>query len=82
MKSFAILREIVGKQQMTLQMPKQDYGATVADLRKRILELYPEMSAQKIPIGIAVNAKMVNDEFVLNDFDEVALLPPISGGSE
>ena len=81
-KSFAILREIIGKEQITLQLPRKDEGTTVADLRIRILEIYPEISAQKIPVGIAVNAKMVHDKSIINDFDEIALLPPISGGGD
>jgi sulfur-carrier protein len=79
-KSFAILREIIGKEQITLQLPRKDEGTSVADLRIRILELYPEISAHRIPFGIAVNAKMVNDKSVITDFDEIALLPPVSGG--
>ena len=79
-KSFAILREIIGEEQMTLQLPRKEEGTTVADLRIRILETYPEISAQKIPMGIAVNAKIVHDKSIINDFDEIALLPPISGG--
>ena len=79
-RPFAILREIVGKGQTTLQLPRKKEGTTVADLRRRILELYPEIPAQKIPFGIAVNAKIVDDESIINDFDEIALLPPISGG--
>ncbi len=79
-KSFAILREIIGKEQITLQLPKKDEGTTVADLRIRILELYPTISAQRIKMAIAINAKMTNDKSIINDFDEIALLPPISGG--
>ena len=79
-KSFAVLREIIGTEQITLQLPRKEEGITVADLRIKVLELYPEISAQKIPVGIAVNAKMVHDKSIINDFDEVALLPPISGG--
>jgi len=79
-RTFAILREIVGKGQMTLELPRQNEGTTVADLRRRILELYPEIPARKIPFGIAVNAKIVDDKSIINDFDEIALLPPISGG--
>ena len=79
-KSFAILKDIIGTQQITLQLPRRDEGTTVADLRIRILELYPEISTQRISMAIAVNAKMANDKSIINDFDEVALLPPISGG--
>lgn len=79
-KPFAILREIIGKEQMTLQLSKKDEGTTVADLRIRLLELYPAISAQRIVMTIAVNAKIANDKSIINDLDEVALLPPISGG--
>ncbi len=79
-KSFAILKDIIGTQQITLRLPRKQEGTTVADLRIRILELYPEISTQRIAMGIAVNAKMANDKSVINDFDEIALLPPISGG--
>ena len=66
---------------MTLQLPRKNEGTTtVAELKKRILELYPEISAQRIAMGIAINAAMANDKSVINDFDEIALLPPISGG--
>lgn len=80
-KLFAILKDIIGTQQITLQIPRKQGGIiTVAELRKKILELYPEISAQRIAMGIAVNAAMANDKSVINDFDEIALLPPISGG--
>ena len=67
-------------------MPRKDGGKTataaitVADLRRRILELYPAISAQRIIMAVAINTKMANDESVISDFDEIALLPPISGG--
>lgn len=79
-KSFSILREIIGKEQITLQLPRKEEGTTVADLRIRILELYPAISGQRIVMAIAVNAKIANDKSIINDFDEIALLPPISGG--
>jgi molybdopterin synthase sulfur carrier subunit len=79
-KSFSILREIIGKEQITLLLPRKGEAVTVADLRVRILELYPAISAQRIVMAIAVNAKIANDKSIINDFDEIALLPPISGG--
>lgn len=66
---------------MTLQLPRKNEGTTtVAELRIRILELYPEISAQRIPMAVAVNSKMANDKSIIKDFDEIALLPPVSGG--
>ena len=58
---------------MTLQLPRKDEGTTVADLRIRILELYPVISEQRIAMGIAVNAKIANEKSVINDLDEIAL---------
>jgi molybdopterin synthase sulfur carrier subunit len=81
-KSFAILKDIIGTQQITFQITQKQGGKiTVSDLKKRILDLYPEISAQKITFAIAVNAAIANDKSVINDFDEIALLPPISGGN-
>jgi sulfur-carrier protein len=82
-KSFSILREIIGREQIIVQLPITDERrtrTTVGDLRRRIYELYPAISAQRIVMTFAVNAKLANDKSVLNDFDEIALLPPISGG--
>ena len=84
-KSYAIIREIIGKEQIILHLPRKDgrktaTAITVADLRRRILELYPAISAQRIIMAVAINAKMANDKSVISDFDEIALLPPISGG--
>ena len=79
-KLFAILREIVGKEQITLQLPSEDGETSVANLRKKILELHPEISAKRIPFAIAVNANVVHERQVIDEFDEIALLPPISGG--
>jgi molybdopterin converting factor small subunit len=53
---------------------------TVRDLRKAILELYPSLHSSKIYFAIAVNHKVATDTTALNHLDEVALLPPISGG--
>ena len=83
-KSFSILREIIGREQIIVQLPITDgerrTRTTVGDLRRRIYELYPAIFAQRIAMTFAVNAKLANDKSVLNDFDEIALLPPISGG--
>ena len=68
---------------LELQLPRttdDQGGTTVADLRKRIIKLYPEILVRRIPMGIAVNGKMANEKSLIYDLDEIALLPPVSGG--
>lgn len=51
-----------------------DVNALKSWLSKR----FPDLNDLKI--GIAVNKKIVHDNILLNNEDEVALLPPFSGG--
>jgi hypothetical protein len=59
---------------------------TVADLRERVLQIYPELA--QIPFAFAVNYKAVSEPdpnspyasaVVITPHDEIALLPPING---
>ena len=77
-KLFGSSREIMGKDMIRLKLT--DQMTTVRDLRKAILELYPSLHSSKIHFAIAVNHKVAADTTALNHLDEVALLPPISGG--
>jgi molybdopterin converting factor subunit 1 len=77
-KLFASSREIIGKDKITLKLT--DQITTVRDLRKEILELYPPLLSTKIQFVVAVNHKVADDTTALNHLDEVAVLPPISGG--
>jgi molybdopterin converting factor subunit 1 len=77
-KLFGSPREIIGKDIIRLKLT--DQMTTVRDLRKAILELYPSLHSSKIYFAIAVNHKVATDTTALNHLDEVALLPPISGG--
>jgi molybdopterin synthase sulfur carrier subunit len=52
---------------------------TVRDLKRMILELYPVLIT-KIQLVIAVNHKIADDATTVNQLDEVAILPPVSGG--
>ncbi|MGB1243363.1 MAG: MoaD/ThiS family protein [Chitinophagales bacterium] len=48
-------------------------------LRKQLLEQYPKLAAYSH--HIAVNQEIVHEDcFVLQDGDEIALLPPYAGG--
>jgi sulfur-carrier protein len=52
---------------------------TVADLRKIILELYPVLSTC-VPYVVAVNHEIADEFTPIDEEDEIAILPPVSGG--
>ncbi len=75
-KLFASIREILGRDKITLNLSDKMY---VRDLRKMILELSPPV-LKKIQFVIAINYKIADDAAIINHMDEVAILPPVSGG--
>ena len=56
-----------------------EQGTTVADLWLRLGQEFPPLAAIS-PAAAAVNVKYVPLEAELRDGDEVAFLPPVSGG--
>jgi len=57
-------------------------GATVADLWAVLCRERPDLETLSRSITFAVNREYVEREHVLADGDEVALIPPVSGGSQ
>ena len=76
---FAILREKAGTSELTLELPER---STVADLLVALENSYPDLSASAPHTMIAVNTEYVENTHPLHDGDEVALIPPVSGGYE
>lgn len=78
-KFFAYSRELVGKD--TIKLKLKDKITTVRDLRKIIMEMYPSLSSMSKGFFVAVNHKLADDDTIISQLDEVAVLPPVSGGS-
>ena len=72
---FAMLRERAGAPSLTLELPD---GARVSDALASDL-LAP--LAEGVPLVMAVNREYADAERVLDPGDELALIPPVSGGS-
>jgi molybdopterin converting factor subunit 1 len=73
---FAAYREVVGTTRLTHDLPT---GSTVADLLARLHAQYPGL---RLESGmVAVNQEYVKTGVSLRDGDEVALIPPVSGGA-
>lgn len=74
--SFGVLKEWLGPAAITVELRQ---SATVADLLQHLA------SAPSAPplggIAVGVNAEFATAAHVLHDGDEVALLPPVSGGA-
>ncbi len=63
---------------MELELPE---GSTVGGLVGRMVERYPDLSQRPDTLVVAVNQEYRDHLFGLDDGDEVALIPPVSGGS-
>ena len=74
---FAILRERMGQAATQVQMAS---GATVATLWETIVAERPELRDLRAATRFAVNGQYATPETRLHDGDEVAFLPPMSGG--
>lgn len=76
-KLFAALRDKAGCDQMTLELPD---GATVAAAREAIAGQAPAIGPMLGRIAFALNRRYAQADAELRDGDELALIPPVSGG--
>jgi molybdopterin converting factor subunit 1 len=74
---FAILRERVGESEITITVPT---GTTVSLLHDEILKKYPLLKSFSKKFVISVNCKVTTGNIIITSRDEIALLPPVSGG--
>ena len=74
---FAGYREAVGSSSLDIEL---DEGATVGGLALTMCGLYPGLPSDHGRIVAAVNEEYQHHDFALRDGDEVALIPPVSGG--
>ena len=74
---FGVLKEIFGGENQMIAMPE---GSCVQDLLDRVAT--DTDASRHIPsLAVAVNREYSRGDTVLREGDEVALLPPVSGGA-
>ena len=76
---FAIQRELAGTREVGLELLA---GATIADAWSELVERYPALAPGRASVRFARNSVYASADEVLADGDEVAMIPPVSGGSE
>ena len=77
MRLFASAREVVGKQEVIVDVPE---GVTAADLLTQLVAQHPDLRRLAPSLKLAVNHEYVEGGRRLAEGDEVALIPPVSGG--
>ncbi len=73
---FGITRDITGQSAVSVPLPE---GARVADLLSQLYEQYPDLVGIR-SVMVAVNGEYAETDQLLNSTDEIALIPPVSGG--
>ena len=74
---FASLKDIVGARQLRLDLPA---GATVDDVLTQLESSYPRMKAYRPVVLTALNEEYVDKRTAIQEGDELAIFPPVSGG--
>ena len=74
-RAFGVTRDVLQAKESEIAVD----GNTVADLRRKLLAEYPRLAGLR-SLYIAVNNEYADEEKVLQEGDEIALIPPVSGG--
>jgi molybdopterin synthase catalytic subunit len=78
-KLFAALREAASSREVPVALPD---GARVGALIDALRARYPRLDSALDRSLVAVNLEYVGPDYQLRPGDEVALIPPVSGGEE
>ena len=74
---FARLRDIAGASELARDVAP---GATIGDLWRQLAAEFPELAGYERSISSAVNADYTRMDRIIGEGDEIAFLPPVSGG--
>ncbi len=76
---FATLRERAGAPELTRDFSDD---ATVAQIWERLKAEFPALQGHRDAVRFAVNQEYVDDDYRPRPGDEIAFIPPVSGGSD
>jgi molybdopterin converting factor subunit 1 len=74
---FASYKEKAGMSDLEISLTDD---ATVSDAARELLRLHPAISSDSSRLMIAVNEEYQEHDYPLSENDEVAFIPPVSGG--
>ena len=74
---FAAARQIAGSDLVTLELSDT---ADVAELRGALVRRYPALDPLRDHLRFAINAEYAGEDKAIHAADEIACIPPVSGG--
>jgi len=74
---FGIVKERLGRAEETLEVPA---GTTVGEVTAQLSARHGNLATGVASLRVAVNLEYVDSTRILADNDEVAVIPPVSGG--
>jgi MoaE-MoaD fusion protein len=77
-RAFGGLAERAGLTMLVVELPE---AATVGELRRAVAAEHPALAPLLARVAVAVDLELVDDATVLTGDEEIALLPPVAGGS-
>ncbi|MBN4054408.1 MoaD/ThiS family protein [Nitrospira defluvii] len=79
LKFFAVLKHLVGKDQLLIDVEK---GSSLEKLLEKLINDFPTLKEglQEGKILVSVNQEVVEKSYLIQDDDEIAFLPPFAGG--
>ena len=77
LRFFALYREVVGKERMQMEVGEE---ATPAQIWDELCQNFTKLAEQLDTWKVAVNGEYADSYAILREGDEVAFIPPLSGG--
>ncbi len=79
LKLFATFRERARTSELAREFRE---GTTVGEIWRSLLEQFPDLGGHREGVAYAVNHEYVSENYRPRDRDEVAFIPPVSGGAD
>ena len=76
-RCFASLREVLGAEELAVEVSE---GATVQEVLTELVRRYPKLERRLPATAVALNQRLARPSDPVGPEDEIALLPPVSGG--
>ena len=74
--AFGIAKELLQQQKIDFEITPD---SSIQYLKQKLIEQYPDFN-KLAAFAIAVNNEYQSDDFLLSENDEIAIIPPVSGG--